>query len=271
MTQTLRQFASIFDYYSDQITDAHSDSYFTIWLEIDKNIKRLYSIGQVLEDSTNRELVYPNFAQNFQNFCNRSLEDVISLSSSDKTLQKLVNNSKFEEITNVNISDSTRITFSKFYTHIIVNLNNLGYLDQEHYYTHIFFVIENFEKIQELLNNKTTTHSALNLYCNFLYGRLPKADGSKVKLVAQFISERIQKITACYFADVDIFFFKNSTSLPDLDDFLGILGLPYLKEQVESAVFITQKKYFIKLANGQVNIRGFPELSPKQLETLGIK
>lgn len=265
MDETLRQLASIFDYYSDQLTTVEkNDPLFNFWLEIDKNVKRLYSIGQVL-DTSSRELVYPDFESNFQNLCNTSLAHVIDLANNPNFIS-LKADFNTDAIRNTNITDSTRVEFFKLYTHLIVNLRNLGYIDSDGNFNHIFFVIENFEKIKGLLYNKPSL--SLNLYCNYLYGRLSKPDSKKVQLVAEFISKRIQKIKGCFYADLDVFLFKNSKTLPDLDDVFGILGLPYSKKGVENAIIISQKKYFMKLTNGEVLIRGFPELTPEQLQLL---
>lgn len=271
MEQTLRQFASIFDYYSNTLTsvEKQASSYYNIWTEIDQNIKRLYSIGQIIE-VPEKELVYQDFKNNFENFCNKSLDEVIIISS-DPDFLGFKSSSKIDIIKNSDIRDSTQIQFFKLYSHIIVNLKHLGYIDTNRNFDHIFFVLENFNKINELLLTKNNDNSALQLYCNYLYGRLPKSDGKKVQIVAQCIANKIQQIKECFYADVDIFFLKNSNFTNNIDDFLKILGLPYEKELIDHVVIFSQKKYFLKSANGSVRIRGFPELTPNQLESLGIK
>jgi hypothetical protein len=267
MDNTLMAYANVFSYYSDFVpTDFNKPSYYSscsqVWDDMDASIRRLYSINKVLtplDEATPR-----NFAEDFESFTNKSLTSILNSTVQSDPAKSL------NDFYLTNFSDVTQIEFFKLYSHLIISLKRLGLLDRQNELGHLFFVLQNFEEIKNLIDSK---NHALSLYSNYLYGKLPRSDAEKVRIVSKAIEDTIINIQQCIYGDIDIFYLNNQNNtrlfLERISYKLDMLGLPYKFRQIDNMIIHSKKRYFIKYSDGEVKIRGFPQPNEKQLNLLG--
>jgi hypothetical protein len=268
MDNNLMAYANVFSYYSDFVpTDFNKPSYYSscsqVWDDMDSSIRRLYSINKVL--TPDEEITPRNFAEDFESFTNKSLSTVLNATDILDPAKSL------NDFYLTNFSDVTQIEFFKLYSHLIISLKRLGLLDRQNELGHLFFILQNFEEIKNLIDSN---NHALSLYSNYLYGKLPRSDAEKVRIVSKAIEDTIINIQQCIYGDIDIFYLKNQNNtrlfLEKISYKLDMLGLPYKFRQIDNMVIHSKKKYFIKYSDGEVKIRGFPQPNEKQLNLLSI-
>ncbi len=267
MDNTLMAYANVFSYYSDFVpTDFNNSKYYSscsqVWDDMDASIRRLYAIDKVLtplDEATSR-----NFAEDFESFTNKSLTSILNSTVQSDPAKSL------NDFYLTNFSDVTQIEFFKLYSHLIISLKRLGLLDRQNELGHLFFVLQNFEEIKNLIDSN---NHALSLYSNYLYGKLPRSDAEKVRIVSKAIEDTIINIQQCIYGDIDIFYLKNQNNtrlfLEKISYKLDMLGLPYKFRQIDNMIIHSKKRYFVKYSDGEVKIRGFPQPNEKQLNLLG--
>lgn len=281
MEQLLRPYADIFDYFSSlyffENTPQQTLPHSKVWSDLDLQIKRLFSLNQILDSVSVQEEDIDIFSR-LSHLANTDVHKILTQLSTQVDWSQVdwsqvplpadggQRRAKFYD---THITDSYEITFDKLFANVIIHLNRNGYLPIDKSLSHIQFILQNFNQIKQLMNNelKSTGISSINFYINYFYGTLPVNSKLLVREVVGIINQTIEKRYPCLHIDTDLVIIK---SRKDIDDMLKYLGLPYHIEEISDLIIFNRKKLIKIYKNKEVKIRGFPDLDSEQLKLLGF-
>lgn len=275
MEHNLKAYANIFDYFTSKYlfepyhfnTTYPNQRLSEVWAEIDFQIKRTFTLNQVLDveynDTTDSDfLTNLGFLADVDTY--KHLDDLKKQEPSPYSPYHWK-----ENFYNTLIRDTFEIVFDKLYTHVILHLNRKNYLDFDKSLLHLQFILNNSTAIKQLTNKEVSKHpgSSINFYINYFYGTLSEKNKRLVRKVVEFIHSAIEKRYACLYIDTDEIVIKHKK---DIGDMLNFLGIPFKIIEISKIIIFNRKKLIKIYKDGQTTIRGFPEMSETQMKLLDL-
>ena len=222
---------SIFEYYSNYI-DIEKNSFKSvstwdeIWTQINpvinKTISRVININSIVDNDkftikTDIPLRFP-IVKTKSPFC-----DV-------NTLEGCL------------LKDLVKISFIKFYPHIIVSLCEEGVITITKELEVFYYLVKNYKDIKSLLSPYGS--NCFKFFINYFYGKLPVDDRELVVGRGKHIITQLTKLNWVY-ADCDEIFIQDEVGVnKQIKDILDIIDFPYEIEHIKEMVIFGKKKYF---------------------------
>lgn len=246
MTHTIDpSIISIFEYYSSYIDTEKSgfksiNTWDEIWTQINpsisKTISRIININTIVDNDkfiikTNIPLRIPIF---------KSSSSFVDIK---------------DGIEGYLLKDLIKVTFNRFYSHIIVSLCEEGVIKMTKELEVFNYLVKNLSEIKSLLSPYGS--NCFNLFINYFFGKLPGDDREHVVGRGKHIITQLTKLNWVY-ADTDEIFIMDDIGIcKQIEDILSIVDIPYDIEYIKEMVVFSKKKYFSIDSTSKGYIRGF--------------